>query len=256
MSPIVIVLHIVITCLLAAFAVVGLLFPLLKNRKKVLSASTEEISDVGEADAKEIENKAENSVPEESSDTVKTISLKATVIYSCISFIFIVFSGLWSIFFFGNEDVLFMAKRVLLISVLFVAAYYDHAAYRIPNKLILYGLCSRLVILIFELIFARDGISQVLISEGIAVGAMLILSVVCLIVTRKGLGMGDVKLFLLMAMLQGIAGVISSLFASLLVSFVYSVILLISKKKSRKDFIPFAPCILVGTFISIMLVGA
>lgn len=253
MSNTVIILHSVITCLSGIFAVIGIFFPfIVKKKNKAIAESSEETEKTAKAKNDGIDkNEAVNK-----SEDIKEISFTATVIYSIFVFLLVVAAGMWIMFFFNNSDVLFLAKRVLLISVLFVAAYYDHAAYRIPNKLILYGVIVRIVILIFELIFARDTLSQVLISEGVAFIAMLVLSVVSLIITRNGLGMGDIKLFLLMSLLQGVAGIISALFASLLVSFVYSVILLVLKKKSRKDFIAFAPCILIGTYFSVMMLGA
>ena len=247
----IIVLHSAITFVFGIFAVIGICFPFIKKKKAAVSAC---------ADAEEI-SKEDNDLTEDSSasdnnEKIKKISLKATLLYSIISFVFIGFVGMWAMFFFSNSDVIYLAKRVLLVSVLFVAAYYDYASYRIPNKLVLYGFGVRLIILIFELIFARETLSQVLISEGIAFLAMLVLSILSLLITRNGLGMGDIKLFLLMSLLQGVAGVISSLFTSLIVSFFYSLVLLALKKKSRKDFIAFAPCILVGTFLSVIILGA
>lgn len=246
MSASTIVLHSIITGLFGLFAVLGMFFPFCKKRKSVDPVSLKN------------EDSCEDETSENSEDGFKTkeISFKSTLIYSSISFVMIILIGMWTMFFFHNEDIIYLAKRVLLISVLFVAAYYDYASLRIPNKLILYGICVRLVLLVFELIFARDTLSQVLISEGVAFIAMLVLSIVSLLITRNGLGMGDIKLFLLMSLLQGVAGVISSLFTSLIVSFIYSLGLLALKKKSRKDFIAFAPCILIGTYLSVMMLGA
>lgn len=252
MEPLTITLHIVISCLFAAFAVVGILFPFRKNGKFSKTAVFENIllaEKTGEKETDEEEN-------EEHAGKKRTITLKAAVVFSSVASLLIVGIGLWLMFFFQNADILFLAKRVALVSVLVVAAYYDFAAFRIPNKLILYGIGCRVLILLFELIFARDLLSEVLLSEGIALLSMIALAAVCMLITRRGLGMGDVKLFVLMALMQGIAGVISSLFGSLLVAFVFSVFLLLFKKKSKKDFIPFAPCILIGSFISIVLLGA
>lgn len=247
----IIVLHSAITFVFGIFAAIGIFFPFIKKKKAAVSDCTdaEEIS-------KEDNDLTEDSSASDNNEKIKKISLKATLLYSIISFVFIGFVGMWAMFFFSNSDVIYLAKRVLLVSVLFVAAYYDYASYRIPNKLVLYGFGVRLIILIFELIFARETLSQVLISEGIAFLAMLVLSILSLLITRNGLGMGDIKLFLLMSLLQGVAGVISSLFTSLIVSFFYSLVLLALKKKSRKDFIAFAPCILVGTFLSVIILGA
>jgi len=58
-----------------------------------------------------------------------------------------------------------------------------------------------------------------------------------------------------MGLFQGIVGVISSLFLSLLVSFFVAIALLITRKKTRKEAIAFAPSVLIGTAVSMFLTG-
>lgn len=67
--------------------------------------------------------------------------------------------------------------------------------------------------------------------------------------------MGDIKLFALMGLYQGLFGVFNSVFFSLIVSFFISIILLILKRKNRKDVIPFGPSIYAGTVVGIFLTG-
>ena len=51
------------------------------------------------------------------------------------------------------------------------------------------------------------------------------------------------------------ATLIFSVFVSLIVSFVISAVLLVTKKKKRRDVIPFAPALMIGTYISVFLTG-
>lgn len=155
-----------------------------------------------------------------------------------------------------EHSLLFQLKRIMLISILWVAACYDYKSYRIPNKLIILGLAYRGLILGAELIWGRENLLMTVVSEVIAAVALVFLSVVCLIVMKGCFGMGDIKLFIVMALFQGVVGITSSVFMSLVVSFFISVSLLITKKKTRKDAIPFAPSILIGTFVSIFMTGA
>ena len=67
--------------------------------------------------------------------------------------------------------------------------------------------------------------------------------------------MGDVKLISIMALFLGASGIVCAVFASLLISFIYCLIALIARKKHKKDIIPFAPSLLLGTYISICLFG-
>lgn len=155
-----------------------------------------------------------------------------------------------------EHSLLFQLKRIMLISILWVAACYDYKSYRIPNKLIILGLVYRGLILGAELIWGRENLLMTVASEVIAAVALVFLSIVCLIVMKGCFGMGDIKLFIVMALFQGVVGITSSVFMSLVVSFFISVSLLITKKKTRKDAIPFAPSILIGTFVSIFMTGA
>ena len=94
-----------------------------------------------------------------------------------------------------------------------------------------------------------------LISEGLALIAIIVLVVVCLLLMKNSIGMGDFKLLLLMAVCQGMQGIMMSGFLSMIVSFFAAVVLLLNRKKTRKDTIPFAPCILQGTLMGVFLTG-
>ena len=58
-----------------------------------------------------------------------------------------------------------------------------------------------------------------------------------------------------MGLMLGLDGIWGAVFASLVLSFLLAVFLLVTKKKSRKDVIPFAPAIVLGTFVSVFLTG-
>lgn len=157
--------------------------------------------------------------------------------------------------YYSENSILFDLKQLALISIMWVAAFYDYRSFRIPNKLIVLGLVYRVVILIFELLFERTGLLHTVISELVAALGLVIISLLCILIIRNSIGMGDIKLFIVMGVMQGVAGVASSVFLSLLMSFVLAVFLLLSKKKGRKDEIPFAPSLLLGTYIAIFITG-
>lgn len=150
---------------------------------------------------------------------------------------------------------IFNIKRIALVSVLYVAAYTDFKNMIIPNGLILTGGGYWCVLAVLEVIFERDLFLDRIVAEMIAVFVIIIMCALCLVIVKNGVGMGDVKLLLLMSLFQGIDGIAGSIFMSLLVAFVISIVLLASHKKNRKDAIPFAPSIIIGSFISIILLG-
>lgn len=155
-----------------------------------------------------------------------------------------------------DHTLLYTLKRVGLLGLLWIIAPIDYKYKRIPNRFLLVGVAFRGVILIGELLFEREFLLGYILSEIIAMAGIIIITFLCNILVKNSLGAGDIKLMLLMAACLDMAGAASSLFCSMLVSFFAAVFLLATKKKERKDTIPFGPCILLGTFISVFLIGA
>lgn len=152
------------------------------------------------------------------------------------------------------QGTIFIAKRLVLLGLLWPIALIDLKTLRIPNKFILIGLISRAVILILEVIFKLESLKITLISEVIAAAGLLIASILCSLCIKNSIGFGDMKLFVVMGLLLGLEGIWNSVFVSLLVLFLMSVVLLITKKKTKKDSIPFGPAVALGTYLSIVLI--
>ena len=72
---------------------------------------------------------------------------------------------------------------------------------------------------------------------------------------KNSVGMGDVKLFAVIGLYQGLWGAVNSVFFSFIVSFINAVVLLITRKKKKSDVIAFAPCIMIGTVMAISFAG-
>lgn len=146
-------------------------------------------------------------------------------------------------------------KLLSLVSFLIPAAAIDLRKQVIPNQLLFFSLTFRVLLLVFEFIFSTSTIFLIL-TDSIA-GAVIISAFFLLLyfVFKNSIGMGDIKLFAIMGLYQGLWGVINSVFFSLMTSFLISIGLLVTRKKSRKDTISFAPSILLGTIIAIGLTG-
>lgn len=173
-------------------------------------------------------------------------SLAATVVVIGITWI------LTNIF--QGNNMVFYLKRVCLLCVLWPIAYTDIKEYRIPNKFIALGLIYRILIVFVEL-WMGEPIVASLISELAAAGILLLATGLCRLCIKNAIGAGDMKLFIVMGLLLGLEGMWSAVFLSLIVSFFIAVFVLVTKKKSRNDNIPFGPAITLGTYLSIMLMG-
>lgn len=180
---------------------------------------------------------------------------KVQVIYSVLFILINIGISVLFLTLYQDNTILFSLKRLLLLAILWPIGYIDFKTYKIPNRFILLGLIFRAFILVFELFFERDLLVSNLISEGIAAGALVIAALLCSLCIKNSIGYGDIKLFIVMGLMLGLEGIWSSIFVSLLVAFIVAVVLLISRKKGKKDAIPFAPSIAIGTYISIIMTG-
>lgn len=172
-------------------------------------------------------------------------SVLMVVLTVCIS----VFMG-WK---YSDKVSLSALKEIALMAAIWPIAYIDYKTYRIPNSFILYSLGIRALILPFELFFSDTNMVYVVASEAIAAVGLFIAGMLCAVCMKGSIGFGDIKLFIVIGLFLGMDGTWGAVFTSLLVSFVIAIFLLISKKKSRKDAIPFGPAILIGLYLSICL---
>lgn len=146
-------------------------------------------------------------------------------------------------------------KLLSLIMMMLPIAVVDMRIQKIPNKLLIGALVIRIIIYVAEFICSVNAALSVLIDDllgAIVIGGFFLL---LLLIFKNSIGMGDIKLFAIMGIYQGLWGAINSVFFSLLVSFVISVVLLAIRKKGRKDTISFGPSIFIGTVIAMGLAG-
>lgn len=145
-------------------------------------------------------------------------------------------------------------KFIFLLFILIPMAIIDLKINIIPNQLIIIGLFFRMVMYIVEII-SVDNFKDIIISDlsgfGIGFGVLAVVS----IVTRQALGAGDVKMFGVIGLLSGAVCTYTTLVFSVFIAAIVSIVLLITRKKGKKDTIPFGPCILIG-YITVVLLGS
>lgn len=183
----------------------------------------------------------------------KSISLcKSMYIYSAIAIILNILFCIWGTRN-GVESRTYFIKSICLLGFLWPIAYIDFKTYKIPNLFVVYGLVLRAAIAVYEIIFYIDTMKMSLISEAIASAALFIASLLCVLIMKNSIGFGDIKLFCVMGFYLGLEGIFGAVFYSLVVSFIVACYVLITKKKNRKDTIPFGPAIVAGTYIAMFL---
>ena len=155
-----------------------------------------------------------------------------------------------------DSSVIAAAKRIVLCSVLWPIALIDFRKHIIPNKILIVLLIIRAIILIPEFALDLQTAKKESISALIACFGTVILLCIMRLAVKNGIGFGDIKLFGVIGLYLGLQGIVTSVFLSFVVSFLVSVFLLASKRKSKKDQLALAPSILVGTILSVVFFGA
>lgn len=141
---------------------------------------------------------------------------------------------------------------VVLISSLILLAYIDFKKKIIPNKILLAMLILRLILIGIEVLLYRNMIYSILLSSflGLLVGGGAFLLVAFIL--KNSVGMGDIKLVAIIGFYVGIENLFSCVICSLLISLICGVALILAKKINSKDMIPFAPFLMLGTFITLV----
>lgn len=138
-------------------------------------------------------------------------------------------------------------KYYILLGILFLLVVIDIKKKIVPNMVLLVLLISILIVNLLQ-IFVYGGGSDLAIAYGIGAGFSFIVFFICMLISRGGIGAGDVKLFTLIGLCSGI-GATNIIFYSLCCSFLYSICMLAMRKVKMKDYIPMVPFIYMGVLI-------
>jgi leader peptidase (prepilin peptidase)/N-methyltransferase len=85
---------------------------------------------------------------------------------------------------------------------------------------------------------------------GCAIGLVLFLLIALL--SRGGMGLGDVKMAALMGIMLGYPNVLVAIFLAIIAGGLMAIVLLVSRKKGRKQAIPFGPFLALGTVLALI----
>ena len=154
-----------------------------------------------------------------------------------------------------NDHIVFLIKRSMILSILGAAAYTDFKDMIIPNQPILTGIVYRILLIPYEVATNLGVFKIMILSELIAAVALLVVRFLCRAVMHGSLGFGDMKLMAVMGLLLGLDGIIGAMLTSMFITFFAAIYLMISKRKSKTDVIPFAPFLAIGTCISVFITG-
>lgn len=147
----------------------------------------------------------------------------------------------------------YLIKALLLIALSCIAAAYDFKTKRIPNILVMIMVLLWLFVTLILLLFDTAKGLVVLIDSlyGLLIGGGLFMLVY--IISRKGLGGGDVKFMAAAGLYLGLAETIPVILYGTLSAALTGLVLILLKKIGRKDTIPLVPFLLFGIVITTLL---
>ena len=144
-------------------------------------------------------------------------------------------------------------KSLFIIEFLIAVAYIDYIKMIIPNKLLIFGFFSYFIFLAYEAIAYNYEILELLKVSGLGLlmggGAFAF----CSLISKGGIGMGDIKLFSVLGILLGWQATFNVIFFSVLFVAVYGVYRVVRKKDSKKSSIPVGPFALFGMITGVCL---
>lgn len=185
-------------------------------------------------------------------DAEKPLNRKHLLIYSIIAAVINVAVACIAKTVF-HESIFEILRILALLAVLWACAWTDKKSFLIPNIVLLLGLLVCILFFAVECFIAPDSLRYNIFSALAAATAVLIISLLCRLISPNAIGFGDVKLMMLMGLYLRFGRMWSAMLFSVIVAFVYSIFLVVVKKANRKTEMPFAPILLAGTMLSLIL---
>lgn len=137
-----------------------------------------------------------------------------------------------------------LPKYLFFISVLVVVSFIDLEHYIIPNRIIVFSLVTG----VFLNMLARD---LTVLSSLLGLAASALLLLVPALVSRGGMGGGDIKLAGVLGFYLGWQQGLLAVFLGCLLAGLVGVALLLLRIKGRKDPIPFGPFLAAGALLAL-----
>lgn len=138
----------------------------------------------------------------------------------------------------------------ILGSLLIIIGVIDYKHTIIPNGLIIFGLSTGLIYRFVLPLFLRTEVLWLDSIFGLLIGGGFFLLVA--IVSKGNMGGGDIKLLGMLGFFLGVKKTMMIIFLSFFIGALFTLPLLILKKKGRKEMIPFGPFIALSAFITML----
>ena len=138
-----------------------------------------------------------------------------------------------------------LALMFILTSCLILISLIDYKTQIIPDGLV--GVIAVSGVL-YNLLYAPQGVMDMLLGGAVGFAVMLVIFVI----SRGGMGGGDVKISPAFGLWLGVEGTLLFLLLAFIIGGIISLLLLVSGVKSKGDAIPFGPFLCLAAFITVL----
>ena len=145
-----------------------------------------------------------------------------------------------------------LLRLVLLGTLLTAAAYIDALSHKIPNWIVL---CTAAVFAgctVLDFVLSGTDAVPMSLNSVLAAAVFFVVFFLVRLASRGGVGYGDIKMITAAALILGIYGTFSFLLVSHVLAAVAAIALLVSKKATHKDGLPFGPFFYLGYLVTIL----
>ena len=167
----------------------------------------------------------------------------------CAGFFIIMF--VWLVVVASTLSAFSLIRTALLIFLSYIAMVFDINTKRIPNMLVIVMIAVWLMLIVPMLFLDIENGIRLLADSlyGLMIGGGLFLLVYLL--SRKGLGGGDVKFMAAAGLYLGFAETVPVILYGTVLAAVVGLVLILLKKINRKDAMPLAPFLFIGIMITV-----
>ncbi|MFZ3172161.1 MAG: A24 family peptidase [Carboxydocellales bacterium] len=138
-------------------------------------------------------------------------------------------------------DIITLIPGIFLLCLMIIIAIIDYRQQIIPNKLILVGTIMGTVL---NLAVGKLSLLEMII--GLASGGTVLL--VIAVISKGGMGGGDVKLAAMLGIYLGWEHTLQTIFLASLLAALTGLVLMLAGKANRTTAIPFGPFLAISTF--------
>lgn len=137
----------------------------------------------------------------------------------------------------------------LIVSILIIISFIDYHHQVIPDSLVVITLILSICYKITIFILCKTPFNLLNSILGLLIGGGLFLIIA--LASRGGMGGGDIKLISVLGFILGFKKTLLNILLSFIIGAVFSLFLLLLKKKGKKDAIPFGPFINIAFIITL-----